>query len=131
MAQKRIVVVDDSRDNLDSLCTVLRTWGYEVDAAEDGTRALALALTRRTDIVVMDLGLPDGDALDVIRRIKTEDDAIIVVAFTGWQDLETAARAAGADAFVLKPDLESLERLLTYRRGAAAQRGPLAAKKTG
>ena len=43
MAPKRIVAVDDHPDNLDSLCTLLRLWGYEVDGAEDGQRALSLA----------------------------------------------------------------------------------------
>jgi CheY-like chemotaxis protein len=131
MAPKRIVAVDDHPDNLDSLCALLRLWGYEVDAAEDGHRALALALERHADIVIMDLALPGGDALDVIRKIKAEDDDIIVVAFSGWQHLESAALKAGADAFVLKPDLDALERLLAYRRGPAGERRPDAAKKTG
>jgi len=131
MAPKRIVAVDDHPDNLDSLCALLRLWGYEVDGAEDGQRALSLAFTRRADIVIMDLALPDGDALDVIRRIKAEDDDIVVLAFSGWQHLESPALAAGADAFVLKPDLDALERLLAYRRGPAAERRPGAAKKTG
>lgn len=128
---KRIVAVDDNPDNLDSLCALLREWGYEVDAAQDGKRGVALVLTRHADIVVMDLGLPDGDALDVIRRIKAENDDIVVVPFSGWHHLEAAARAAGADAFVLKPDLEALERLVAYGRGPAVQRGSDVAKKSG
>ena len=131
MAPKRIVAVDDHPDNLDSLCALLRLWGYEVDGATDGKQAIGLALTRRADIVVMDLALPGGDALDVIRRIKTEDDDIVVVAFSGWHHLESAALAAGAAAFVLKPDLGALERLLAYRRGPAAERRLDVAKKTG
>jgi CheY-like chemotaxis protein len=78
----------------------------------------------------MDLALPGGDALEIIRRIKTENDEILVIAFSGWHHLEAAARAAGADAFVLKPDLEALERLLAYRRWLAAHRRPLVPKKT-
>ena len=131
MAPKRIVAVDDHPDNLDSLCALLRLWGYEVDGAEDGQRALSLAFTRHADIVIMDLALPDGDALDVIRRIKAADDDIIVVAFSGWHHLESTALAAGADAFVLKPDVDALERLLACRRGSAAERRPKSAKKTG
>lgn len=130
MAQKRVLVVDDNPDNLDSLSALLRLWGYQVDAAGDGKRALALSVTRRPHIVVMDLALPGGDALDVIRQLKTEDDDVVVIAFSGWDHLEAAARGAGADAFVLKPDLESLQRLLAYRRGPAAQPAPLVAKRT-
>jgi len=129
MAPQRMVVVDDDPDNLDSLCELVRLWGYEVAGATDGKRALTLALARRTDIVVMDLALPGGDALDVIRRIKSADDDIVVVAFSGWHHLEAAARAAAADAFVLKPDLDALEQLLEHHRGQAVPREPVVAKK--
>ena len=60
----------------------------------------------------MDLGLPDGDALDVIRRIKAEQAGITIIAFSGLRDAEAGACAAGADAFVVKPDVELLERVL-------------------
>jgi CheY-like chemotaxis protein len=77
----------------------------------------------------MDLGLPDGDAVDVIRRIKTEHEGTIVVAFSGWHHLERAARAAGVDDFVLKPDVETLQRLLAHhRRPAAASRAGMPRK---
>ena len=129
MAQKRIVVLDNAPDSLESLCELFRVWGYDVDAADEGKGALAFALTHPTDIVVMDLSLPDGDALDVIRRIKAENEDIIVIAYSGWQHLGPAARDAGADAFVLKPDLEGLERLLAYGRGRAGVALPVAVKK--
>ena len=111
MARKRVLVVDDNTENAESLCELVRVWGCEVEAAGDGKQALAAAHDQRPDTVIMDLGLPDGDALDVIRRIKA-DDGVIVVAFSGRRDAEAEARAAGADAFVLKPDVEILERVL-------------------
>ena len=129
MALRRVLVVDDNADNLDSLCELLRAWGYEAEAAQDGKRALALVASWHPLIVVMDLGLPDGDALDVIQRIKADDDDIVIIAFSGWKHLEVAARAAGAGAFVLKPDLDSLESLLARRRPAMAQRGPVGTRK--
>ena len=129
MTPRRVLVVDDDADNLDSLCELLRVWGYDVEAAQDGKRALALVASWHPLMIVMDLGLPDGDALDVIQRIKTDDDDIVIIAFSGWKDLEAAARAAGAGAFVLKPDLDSLETLLAYRRPPLAERGPVATRK--
>jgi len=128
MTPRRVLVVDDNVDNLESLCALLRVWGYEVEAAQDGSRALALAASWHPLIVIMDLGLPDGDALDVIQRIKANDDAIVIIAFSGWKHLEAAARAAGAGAFVLKPDLDALESLLAYPRPPMADRGPVATK---
>src|SRR4029077_14765438 len=68
MARKRVLVVDDNTENVESLCELVRLWGFEVEAAQEGNQALAAARARRPDAVIMDLGLPDGDALDVIRR---------------------------------------------------------------
>ena len=112
MAQKRVLVVDDNIENVESLCELVRQKGFEVEAAEDGEHALAAMRARRPDVVIMDLGLPDGDALDVIRRIKAEQVGVGIIAFSGLRDAEAGARAAGADAFVVKPDVETLERVL-------------------
>jgi len=112
MAHKRVLIVDDNSENAESLCELVRLWGYEVEAAEDGKQALAVANARPPDAVIMDLGLPDGDALDVIRRIKTAQVGVTIIAFSGWRDAEAGALAAGADAFVLKPEVEALERAL-------------------
>jgi len=109
--------VDDNTENVESLCELVRLWGYEVEAAEDGKQALAVAHDRWPDFIIMDLRLPDGDALDVIRRIKAEQADVTVIAFSGWSDAEAHARAAGADAFVLKPEVEALERVLVELRG--------------
>ena len=131
VGQKRALVVDDSPENLGSLCELLATWGYDADAADEGSRALLAVARQRPDVVVLDLGLPDGnDGIDVIRRIKATDDRIVVIAFSGWHLLEAAARAAGADAFILKPDLESLERVLAERRPPASRPRLSASKKT-
>jgi CheY-like chemotaxis protein len=125
---RRVLVVDDNADNVESLCSLLQVWGYEAEAAQDGKRALARVASWRPLMVVMDLGLPDGDALDVIHRIKAEDDDIIIIAFSGWKHLEAAAVAAGAGAFVLKPDLDSLEKLLAHRRPPPTERRLIATK---
>ena len=108
--RRRVLVVDDDFESQIGLRELLGLWGYEVDVAEDGRRALELARSRCPDVVVMDLGLPQGDALHVIQLLGA--DGIRVIAFSGWDQAEVAARAAGADAFVLKPDLEWLERVL-------------------
>ena len=112
MAQKRVLVVEGKADNLAVFHELLTLWGYDVEATEDGKKGVAAALARRPDVVLLDLGLADSDAFTVIRRIKAADSRIVVVVFTAWHDLEATARTAGADRFVLKPDLDALERLL-------------------
>jgi two-component system KDP operon response regulator KdpE len=103
----RVLVLDDDADNLSALYEVVTDWGYEPVTAADGKAALAMAADgRRLDVAVIDLGLPEGDGLDVIKQLKAL--GIGVVAFSGWNS-EAAAVGAGADAFVLKPDLDGLE----------------------
>jgi len=112
MENKRsVLVVDDNPDGLAALCELVGSWGYDVDAAEDGWHALELGRTRAPDIVITDMSLPDGGACDVIRNAKARTGAF-VIAYTGWNHLRAAAIQAGADAFVLKPDIDGLERLL-------------------
>ena len=114
----RVLVVDDDPCGLEGLCEWLSGCGFDTHAASDGKHALEIAFTRRPDIIITDLSLPDGDACDVIRRVKATRIGAVVIAFSGWHHLEAAARDAGADAFVLKPDVEALESLLFGLRRA-------------
>jgi len=119
MAQRRVLVADDDPVNLAGMCELLTYWGHDVTGAADGKMALKAADSRRPDVAIVDLGLPDGDGLAVIRQLKA--DGMFVIAFS-WNKAELAARAAGADAFVLKSNLDQLKRLLREAapRGADA-----------
>jgi len=108
---ERVLVVDDEVEEREALCELLSTWGFEAEAAEDGKHALEMVLTFKPGVVVLDLGLPDATGAEVVRVIREDGKARIIV-FSGWHGLRDAALAAGADAFVLKPDLEALERAL-------------------
>jgi len=110
MAKKHVLVVDDDADNLAAMCEVLALWGYDAEGAADGKAALEAAGSHCPDVAVMDLGLPGGDAFHVIQQLKAL--GVFLIAYTGWHKAEMAARAAGADAFVLRPDIDVLEQLL-------------------
>ena len=100
----RVLVVDDEPGLLRALGINLRARGYEVDLAADGTTALALASSEPPDAVVLDLGLPDIDGKEVIRRVREWSEAPIIV--LSARDLESEKIAAldlGADDFVNKP----------------------------
>jgi CheY-like chemotaxis protein len=112
MLAKRVLAVDDDVPSLEGLCALLRAWAYEPEAATSRGEAIAVFRKRHPPLVVMDLGLPDGDAVDLIREMKAEDPATRIIAFSGLEHLDARALAAGAHAFVLKPDVEQLESLV-------------------
>jgi CheY-like chemotaxis protein len=107
-ARRRVLIVEGDADNRDSLGALFETRGHEVDLASTGAQAVAIAALRHPDIVLVDLGLPDMDGEQAVTAMKRGPSAPFVVAYTGYQRREAQARAAGCDAFVLKPSLDLL-----------------------
>jgi len=121
---RRVLVVEDNAEACAALCELVSAWGFQADAAEDGWHALALVKSNAPDVVITDLSLPDGGACEIIRAAKSRlGSNVVIIAYTGWEHLHAAAMAAGADAFVLKPELEDLERVLRGVETRAARRG--------
>ncbi|MEO7793915.1 MAG: response regulator [Thermoanaerobaculia bacterium] len=115
--RRRILVVDDMPDNAASLTVLLRQLGHQVETAYGGLEALATVQRLRPQIVLLDLGMPDLDGLQVCRRIRQFEwgSEIILVALTGWGQEQDRRRAydAGFDAHLVKPlDHVALEALL-------------------
>ncbi len=108
----RILLVEDHGDTARILQRLLRSAGYEVETAGNVATALALAVPGRFDLLVSDLGLPDGSGLDLMRGLRAHGCALPGIALTGYgqeEDLERT-RAAGFRAHLTKPvDLEQLE----------------------
>ena len=100
----RILVVDDEPQILRGLRTNLVARGYDVDTAADGETALDLAARDRPDVVIVDLGLPGIDGIEVIRGLRTWTAVPIIVLSAREQESEkVAALDAGADDYVTKP----------------------------
>jgi two-component system, OmpR family, KDP operon response regulator KdpE len=100
----RVLVVDDEPQILRGLKTNLTARGYDVDTAPDGERALALAADRLPGIVILDLGLPGIDGVDVIRGIRAWSSMPIIVLSARDQERDMVlALDAGADDYVIKP----------------------------
>jgi adenylate cyclase len=102
----RILVVDDTPENVRLLDAVLSPRGYTVDTAESGTEALARLAAQPPDLVLLDIVMPDIDGYEVCRRIRAEPatellPVIMITASVGQQRLR--ALEAGADDFVMKP----------------------------
>jgi two-component system, OmpR family, KDP operon response regulator KdpE len=124
----RILVVDDEPQILRALSINLRTRSYEVDTAPDGATALRAAAGRQPDLVVLDLGLPDLDGVEVIRGLRgwSRVPIIVLSGRAGSRD-KVDALDAGADDYVTKPfgidELLARIRAVT-RRAVPAEASP-------
>jgi two-component system, OmpR family, KDP operon response regulator KdpE len=117
----RILVVDDDRQLLRALRINLATRGYEVQLAPDGSTALALAARQPPDLVIVDLGLPDMDGVEVVQGIRGWSTVpVIVLSARHLEQSKVRALDAGADDYVTKPF--GMDELLARVR-AAMRRG--------
>ena len=100
----QILVIDDDPGLL-SVCQVgLAALGHQVRTAETGHEGLTEAAVRAPDVIVLDLGLPDLDGLDVARRIRAWSEVpIIVLSADGSEDRKVDALEHGADDYMTKP----------------------------
>jgi two-component system KDP operon response regulator KdpE len=121
----RVLVVDDEPQIVRALVINLKARAYEVDAAYDGAQALELAAARHPDVVVLDLGLPDMDGVDVIRGLRGWTRVpIIVLSARHASDEKVDALDAGADDYVTKPF--GMDELLARMRAAVRRAEPVA-----
>ena len=127
-ANPRLLIVEDEADIRRFVRLALESEGIEVYEADGVRRAIVEAGTRRPDLVVLDLGLPDGDGVDFIRDLRGWSDVPLIVlsARTAESD-KIAALDAGADDYLIKPfgSGELLARVRAQLRrssGSTAQR---------
>lgn len=100
----KILIVDDERAIRRFLSTVLTAHGAEILEAVRGGDALAAAAAGRPDLVILDLGLPDLDGLEVLRRLREWSDVpVIVLSVREGEEEKIAALDAGAVDYVTKP----------------------------
>ncbi|MER6789397.1 response regulator [Streptomyces sp. NPDC000658] len=100
----RVLVVEDDPQLARALVINLQARAYGVDAAPDGATALRLAAARRPDVVILDLGLPDMDGIDVIKALRGWTRVpILVLSARQGSDEKVAALDVGADDYVTKP----------------------------
>ncbi|MFI5687518.1 response regulator [Streptomyces sp. NPDC051636] len=120
----RVLVVDDEPQITRALVINLKARNYEVDAAPDGRTALDLAASRHPDVVVLDLGLPDMDGVEVIRGLRGWTRVpILVLSARHSSDEKVQALDAGADDYVTKPF--GMDELLARLRAAVRRTEPV------
>jgi two-component system KDP operon response regulator KdpE len=104
MNAMRVLIVEDEADIRRFVRLALESEGHEVFEAESVQRALIEAGTRRPDLLVLDLGLPDGDGVDVIRGLRGWSSIpVIVLSARGTEADKVQALDAGADDYLVKP----------------------------
>jgi two-component system KDP operon response regulator KdpE len=100
----KVLVVDDEHAIVRALSAALDARGYRVSSARSGHEALERVASNAPDVVILDLGLPDLDGLEVCRRIRRWSDVpIVVLTAEGSDDVKVQALDEGADDYVTKP----------------------------
>ena len=128
MSGELVLVVDDEPVITRALAAALQARGHRVALAASGGEALAEVATRVPDVIILDLGLPDIDGLDVCRQLREwTDTPIIVLTAQGAETSKVEALDLGADDYMTKPfsTPELLARVrvaLRHRRGDADAR---------
>ena len=99
-----VLLVEDERSIADPFSHALQRAGFRTSVAGTAAEALALAGASRPDVIVLDLGLPDGDGRDVCRRIRRDSQVpIIMVTASGTVTDRVVGLELGADDYVVKP----------------------------
>ena len=101
----KILVIDDNEWVRDTLKQLLSMSGYQVDAAENGSKGLNKIKSRRYDVVLSDIQMPEMDGIELLKQIKENDSTLPVVMITGFPTVDNAIQAMrqGASDFITKP----------------------------
>jgi DNA-binding response OmpR family regulator len=130
------LVVDDAEEFRELVGSVLRREGFRVETAADGDGALAAARSSDPDVVVLDIGLPGIDGVEVCRRLRTFSDAYVVMVTARQEEIDKLiGLSVGADDYVTKPfsarELVARIRAMLRRPRGSAGSGRGAVRRLG
>lgn len=117
-----ILLVDDEPAIVTALSPVLQSQGYFITSAESAASALKTAEMKQFDLVLLDLGLPDADGVEIIGKLKQLCHAVIILSARHQEAEKVRALDEGADDYVNKPF--GIEELLARIRAAGRRTGP-------
>lgn len=122
----RVVLVEDEAQLAQTVVDGLRLSGYEVDAVDTAAKGVARALRCDFDLMLLDIGLPDGDGIDVVRELRAASVCVPILMLTAHEALEwrVAALDSGADDYLVKPFVfaELISRIAALARRAGRPR---------
>jgi signal transduction histidine kinase/DNA-binding response OmpR family regulator len=134
--RRRILVVDDKQDNRQILGRLLQTLGFEVDEAENGARAVELAVARAPDLIFMDLVMPVKDGFEAMRELRAKGGEIaripvVAVSASAFDSTRADSLQAGCDEFIAKPvRLDEVTDVIARLLQLEWTRGPMRASKS-
>lgn len=100
----RILVIEDDKSIINFLTIALKTNQYAVDVAENGLKGISLFLANKPEMILLDLGLPDIDGMEIIKQVRISSNVpLIVLSARGQDEEKVQALDLGADDFVTKP----------------------------
>ena len=98
-----ILVIEDDKTIQNFIRITLKTKGYRCDLADDGLTGISCFYANNPDLILLDLGLPDLDGMEVLDQIRQESDVpVIVVSARGMEQEKVGALDAGADDYITK-----------------------------
>lgn len=104
MIREKILVIEDEKSISHFICTVLNNNGYEAMQAQTGEEALSMISSHCPDLIILDLGLPDMDGLDILRSLRSWTSLpVVVVSARSHERDKVAALDLGADDYLTKP----------------------------
>lgn len=125
-AETKILVVEDDPQIRSFICYSLHTEGYAYMASPNGKIGMSTLVSEQIDLMLLDLGLPDIDGIDIIKKIREWSEVPIIIVSARDQDKEKAnALDLGADDYLTKPfsSTELLARIRVALRHSCHQRG--------
>ena len=127
MEEKRILIIDDDEDIVESLSTLLSSAGYAVDTAVNGEEAIKKSKEKVYNVVLIDVVLPDMTGIDLLTKLEERKPATRKIIITGYASLDNAVKALnlGADAYLIKP-VDPEELISTVKKQIEEQENELA-----
>lgn len=120
MPNKQILIIEDDKSSAFAYNVFLSKSGFSVSLAENIAEAKKLYQSQQFGAAIIDLSLPDGDAIEMIKDLKSNQDSVLALVISGRGDQELKQRAAesGADRYLIKPvDFGKLKEYLLEQLG--------------
>lgn len=114
MVGTRILIVEDGRETASVVMRILQYEGCTVERVTTGGAAMQALVDRTFHMILLDVGLPDVNGVDVLRSLRTRDVTVPVIMMSGQQDVTKEALQLGAQGYLVKPfTVEALREHLT------------------